>query len=276
MDKRLTAETFRTRLALLQAQSGMTQSAFAAAIGIDRSALSQLSSGLNPRLPRAETLLALATQFQVSADWLLGITEDRGTITQAINAVETEQALDDDNRTAMERWHHEAAGQKVRYVPSQLPDLMRTQAVITFQAQRSEQEQRRLQRQTDRRLHFSRMPEADIEMCMPFQTLELFAQGLGVWSGLPQEDRREQLEHIATTLDELYPAFRMYLFDGRKHFAPPMTVFGYTRAAVYAGDVYLLIRSKQLIRELARGFDTHIRNAEIHAHQAATWVRELI
>jgi transcriptional regulator with XRE-family HTH domain len=275
MDKRHTAEIFRARLAQLHAQSGLTQSAFAAAIGIDRSALSQLTSGLNPRLPRAETLLALAARFQVSADWLLGLTEDRGIGTQTLNAVETEQALDEENRTAMERWHHEATGQKVRYVPAQLPDLMRTGAVIAFQAQSSEQERRRLQRQTERRLHFSRMPESDIEMCMPFQTLELFAQGAGSWHGLAARDRAEQLDHIAATLDELYPAFRMYLYDGRSRFAPPMTVFGYQRAAVYAGEVYLLIRSKPLVHELARGFDGHIKNAGVHAHEAADWVRTL-
>lgn len=275
MNKRLAAAQFRERLAQLQGQSGLTQSAFAQAIGIDRSALSQLMSGANPRLPRAETLLALATHFQVSTDWLLALTEDRGIVTQTLNTVETEQALDEESRTAMERWHHEAAGQKVRYVPAQLPDLMRTEAVIAFQAASSEQERRRLQSQTARRLHFSRMPESDIEMCMPFQTLEVFAEGRGVWRGLPLRDRQEQLDHIASTVEELYPAFRMYLFDGRKRFAPPMTMFGYGRAAVYAGEVYLHFRSKQLIRELAQAFDGHIRHADVHAHEAAGFVRRL-
>lgn len=275
MGKRQTADVFRARLIQLQTQSKLTQSGFAQAVGIDRSALSQLTSGQNPRLPRAETLLALARRFQVSTDWLLGLTEDRGNVTQVLNAVETEQALDDDNRTAMERWHQEAVGQKVRYVPAQLPDLMRTPAVIAFQAQSSAQERRRLQGQTDRRLHFSRMPESDIEMCMPSQTLDLFARGQGAWSGLPARDRAEQLAHIAATLDELYPAFRMYLFDGRKHFAPPMTIFGYQRAAIYAGEIYLLVRTRQLVHELAHAFDAQIRNAEVHAHEAADWVRAL-
>ena len=275
MDKRHTAEQFRTRLAMLQAQSGLTQSGFALAIGIDRSALSQLTSGQNPRLPRAETLLAVAQRFRVSTDWLLGLTEDRGILSQALNVVETELALDDQNRTMMERWHHEAVGQKVRYVPAELPDLMRTQAVIAFQAQSSAQEHRRLQHQTEKRLHFSRMPDSDIEMCMSVQTLQLFAAGLGPWTGLPASDRAEQLAHIAATLVELYPAFRMYLFDERKHFAPPMTVFGYQHAAIYAGEIYLLVRSKQLVHDLAHAFDNKIRNAEIHAHEAADWVRAL-
>lgn len=275
MSKRLSAATFRDRLAQLRAGSGLTQTAFAAEIGIDRSALSQLAAEQNPRLPRAETLIALSQRFGVSTDWILGLSDNPGQSAQVLSAVETEQELDSENRTAMERWHREATGQKVRYVPAWLPDLMRTPAVIAYQAQSSDQERRRLQRQTDRRLTVSRQPETDIEMCMPLQTLEIFALGAGNWTGLKPADRREQLAHIATTVEELYPSFRMYLFDGRKRFAPPMMIFGYLKAAVYTGETYLLIRSKQLIRDLAQGFDSHIRNADIHAHQAADWVRRL-
>lgn len=275
MNKRQTAAAFRDRLAALVAQSGLSQTAFAQLIGIDRSALTQLLSGAQPRLPRAETLLALAGRFQVSADWLLGLSEDRGVATRSLDAVEAEAALDPQGRTAMERWHAEAAGQKVRYVPAQLPDLMRTEAVIAFQAQSSEQERRRMQAQTRRRLHFSRMPESDIELCMPFQTLELFAEAGGVWRGLPAADRAAQLDHIAATLDELYPAFRMYLYDGRSRFAPPMTLFGYSRAAVWAGEFYFHIHAKALILALAQAFDAHIRAASVQAHEAAGWVRAL-
>ncbi len=275
MRKRESSAHFRARLVQLLTQSGLTQSAFAAAIGIDRSALSQLLTGLDHRLPRAETLLSIATQFQVSVDWLLGLSEDSGAMTQSFDAVETEAALDEESRTAMERWHEEATGSKIRYVPAFLPDLMRTPEIISFQAQSSEQEKRRLQAQTQLRLRLSRAPEADIEMCMPLQSFEIFAAGCGVWQGLPASARQHQIDHIAKTVNELYPAFRMYLFDGRKRFAPPMTLFGYTRAAVYAGEVYLLIRSKRLIRELAQGFDGHIRAAEIHAHDAADWMRNL-
>lgn len=275
MPKRQTAARFRDRLSGLVAQSGLSQTAFAAAIGIDRSALSQLLSGALPRLPRAETLLALAARFQVSTDWLLGLSEDRGIAAQALSAVETEAALDDHDRTAMERWHLEASGQKVRYVPALLPDLMRTDAVIAFQAAANGQERRRMQSQTRRRLHFSRMPESDFETCMPVQGLELFAAGEGHWRGLPAAARQAQLDHIAATLDELYPAFRMYLFDGLSRFAPPMTIFGYTRAAVYAGDVYLNIRARALIRDLVQGFDGNIRAAVVQAHEAAGWVRGL-
>lgn len=273
MGKREASAVFRTRLERVQAQSGLSRSAFAEAIGIDRSALSQLMTGPAPRLPRAETLLALSHRFQVSTDWLLGLSEDTGIVTQTLDSVETEAALDEHSRTAMERWHREAMGHKIRYVPAQLPDLMRTPEVISFQARASSQELRRLEAQTERRLSFSRAAEADIEMCMPLQTYEIFAAGGGVWAGLPAQARAEQLAQIADTVEDLYPAFRMYLYDGRSRFAPPMTIFGYLRAAIYAGEVYLLVRSKRLIHELAQSFDGHIRAAEIHAHEAAAYVR---
>lgn len=73
MDKRALAELFRGRLLELVTRSGVTHSAFAAGIGIDRSALSQLLSSDSARLPRVETLLNIAERHAVSLDWLLGI-----------------------------------------------------------------------------------------------------------------------------------------------------------------------------------------------------------
>ena len=76
MDKRDLSTVFRDRLKLLLTRSDLNQSAFAAAVGIDRSALSQLISGASTRLPRAETLLNIAAEFKVSLDWLLGLSHD--------------------------------------------------------------------------------------------------------------------------------------------------------------------------------------------------------
>ena len=58
-----------------------------------------------------------------------------------------------------------------------------------------------------------------------------------MWSGLPVRYRRQQLEHMITLIDELYPTFRLFLFDEREAYAAPYTLFGPLRAAVYLGDV---------------------------------------
>ncbi len=76
MSRTRTIGPFRARLADLIARSKLSQSAFAAKAGLDRSTLSQLLSGKNDRLPRAENIVAIAAAEHVSIDWLLGLTEE--------------------------------------------------------------------------------------------------------------------------------------------------------------------------------------------------------
>ncbi len=73
MDKRDLSRLFQERIKSLLVRSGENQSSFAASVGIDRSALSQLLSGQSTRLPRVETLLNIAERHSVSLDWLLGL-----------------------------------------------------------------------------------------------------------------------------------------------------------------------------------------------------------
>ena len=73
MDKRDLSGIFRERLKTLIQRSGVNQSGFAAAVGIDRSALSQLLSGASTRLPRAETLLNIASEHRVSLESVGGV-----------------------------------------------------------------------------------------------------------------------------------------------------------------------------------------------------------
>ena len=61
MDRRETVEVFRERLTDVIERSGLSRSAFATSAGLDRSTLSQLLSSNNDRLPRAETIAAIAS-----------------------------------------------------------------------------------------------------------------------------------------------------------------------------------------------------------------------
>jgi hypothetical protein len=65
------------------------------------------------------------------------------------------------------------------------------------------------------------------------------------------------------TLDELYPTLRWFLFDGLKSYCVPMTIFGPLRAAIYIGDMYLVLNSTEHIRELTYRFDNLIRAAVV-------------
>lgn len=275
MDKRDLSDVFRERLKLLLQRSERNQSEFAASVGIDRSALSQLLSGASTRLPRAETLLNIATQSKVSLDWLMGLSQDEGLTGEIRQSLEIEEGSGAFDRTLLARWHAEAAGTKIRYVPAGIPDLLRTQALIDYEADISNRSRELQADETQYRIDYNRRPETDMEVCMPRHTLEIFARGLGVWGGFPDKDRRAQLNHMADLLDDLYPTFRLFLYDGRLRYSVPYTIFGPYRAAIYVGDMYLVLNATEPVRTLTRHFDNLIRAADINPHEAATHARQL-
>ncbi len=129
--------SFQERLAELVDQADMSQTAFAQEAGIDRSTLSQLMSAGNRRLPRVETLLALARSAGVSVDWLLGLSVD-GPVRADI--VKEEFAVSHHDLTPLDEaligWYRDSVGMKIRYVPATLPDLLKTEAVIHHEVAR--------------------------------------------------------------------------------------------------------------------------------------------
>jgi transcriptional regulator with XRE-family HTH domain len=275
MDKRDLSAVFRDRLKLLQQRSGLSQSAFATAVGIDRSAMSQLVSGATTRLPRAETLLAIAERHKVSLDWLLGLSQDEGLAAELRGSLEIEESGDGYGETLLARWHAEAAGTKIRYVPAGIPDLLRTREIIDYEAGISQRSVASQVDETRYRIDYNRRPETDMEVCMPLHTLEIFARGLGVWSGLSDAVRKRQLDHMSRLLDDLYPSFRLYLYDGRLRYSIPYTIFGNLRASIYVGNMYMVLNAVEPIRTLTRHFDNLIRAAVVNAHEAASHARGL-
>ncbi|MDN2568027.1 helix-turn-helix domain-containing protein [Aquibium sp. A9E412] len=275
LDKRDLSRLFRDRLRLLLQRSGLNQSAFAAAVGIDRSALSQLLAGTATRLPRAETLMNIAAEHKVSLDWLLGLSQDEGVTGELRASIEIAQGSGGFDHTLLARWHAEAAGTKIRYVPSGIPDLLRTEAVIAYEAEAAQLNRATQIDEAQYRIDYNRRPETDMEVCMPRQTLDIFARGEGLWSDVPPAVRAEQIDHMAALLDDLYPTFRLFLYDGRKRYSIPYTIFGPIRAAIYVGGLYLVLNGTQPIQTLTRHFDSLIRAAEVNAHEAAAYVAGL-
>lgn len=305
IDKRELGPRFRQRLGVLIDASGLSRAGFAERIGIDRSALSQLMSTKEPRLPRAETLATIARSEGVSLDWLLGLVETDTIATEVAPEVAIEERAGAWDDSRLLEWRREALGAKIRYAPAYLPDLLRLPELVALEhgetaeprhaprddpghdlrhdprhdphlggAQAARLESRI---ETDRdTLALSRMPEADMEVCMPWQRLELLAAGDGFYSGLSPEIRRAQINRIAALLDELYPAFRLFLFDGRTTFSAAYTVFGAKRAAIYVGKMYFVMNARDHIRALTRHFDSLIRVADIDARDAAAYARGLL
>lgn len=276
IDKREIVSAFQQRLASLVARRGETMSLFAKRCGIDRSALSQFLDPGTTRLPRAESVCAIASAETVSADWLLGLSQSETAISEVARVTSIEMIEGNSGETRLAEWHRESVGYKIRYVPATLPDLLRTQAVVQYEFRSEEREM--IDAKTDQarnQLDYTRKPETDMEVVMPLQQLAGFAAGTGIWSGLARGARQAQLDHMTRLLDELYPTFRLFLYDGLKAFSAPFTVFGPIRAAIYLGDMYLVTHSVEQIRELTGRFDHLIRIAEIGPDRTAAHVAAL-
>ncbi len=269
MDRREIVQLFRERLEEVIQRSGVSRSAFAGRVGLDRSTLSQLLAADQDRLPRAETIAAIARSAQVSVDWLLGLSQEgQLSIDMLPRALEIEPGGDASADECLRRWHGEAAGYKIRYVPDTLPDLLKSEEVIRYEFGREDgREDERVPEarieEAEGRLAYSRRPETDMEACSAVQSVEGFARGEGIWRQLPARVRRDQLDRMIETLDELYPTFRWFLYDGRERHCAPLTIFGPLRAAIYIGAVYLVLNSTEHIRALTRRFDDLIRGAVV-------------
>lgn len=277
VDRRRAADVFRRRLAEVIERSGRSRSAFAAEVGMDRSTLSQLFAPDNVRLPRAETIASVAAVAQVSVDWLLGLTEEGQLGTDVLTqALEIEPGASSPRDARLVRWHAEAAGYKIRYVPTTLPDLLKTEAVIRYEFREYgvDVPKGRID-EAEARLAYSRRPETDVEVCSSYQSVQGFARGEGIWGGLPLKVRREQIEWMMGLLDELYPTFRWFLYDGLQRYSVPLTIFGPKRAAVYVGNMYLVFNSTEHIRVLIDHFDGLIRAASIQPRETWEFLRDL-
>ncbi len=277
MDRREVSRLFRLRLAETLARSGLSRSALARRAGIDRSTLSQLLSGDMDRLPRADTVAAIATELRVSLDWLLGLShvERLGAdiLHESLQIAESAQTPVDE---MLVRWFEEAAGYKVRNVPTTVPDIAKTEEVLRHEYRhfRSRGPDRAISASRNRLEHF-RLPEADMEICLSRQALETLAAGGGIWRTLDAAARRNQLDRLAGIVDELYPRLRMYLFDGLTHYSAPYTIFGRQRAALYVGQVYMVFNTTEHIAVLNRHFDDLIRAAVVQPTELASFLARL-
>ena len=268
--------TFQERLTKVLRDSGMNQSEFAAAVGLDRSTLSQLLSSTNRRLPRLETVVAIAEQQQSSLDWLIGLSNvgpmQAEMMDEQMSFAKNALAHNDERLIG---WLKDAIGYKIRYVPSTIPDLLKTDAVIRFEmsdfvATTPEQ----LIETASARLAWTRGPETDFECCNSIQAVESFARGVGIWRNLELKNRLAQIDHMIELCAELYPTLRWFLFDGRQRYAAPVTIFGPLRAALYLGQMYLVLTSTEHVRTLTAQFDDLIRGAVVQPPDIPAFLKE--
>ena len=270
-------EVVAERLAESIRRAGIGKGEFAARAGIDRTTLSQLLSPGNRRLPRLDTVLALAAEHDLSIDWLVGLSNAGPLEAAIIQHTSFEAPGPSPTDELLLGWLSDAAEYKIRYIPATLPDLLKSDAVIRYERAGSlGPDAAQTMSTTAARLAWARNPDTEMECCSSVQALRSFAAGENVWARLGAAARREQLERMVELVDELYPAFRWYLFDGAKRYAAPVTVFGSQRAALYLGELYLVLTSREHVRTLSRHFDRLIRDATVQPTAMPTHLTRLL
>jgi transcriptional regulator with XRE-family HTH domain len=277
-DRRDILPRFQVRLRQVLDRSELNQTDFAAAAGLDRSTLSQLLAPGANRLPRVESVAAIAHIGNTSLDWLLGLSqEDRPDAGMAAESLQIEPDAPSPLDERLLRWHTEAAGYRIRHIPTTFPDLLKTDAVIEYEyGHYAALGPRRRIEITQSRLDYLRQPETEIECCTALQTLEAFARGEDIWRGMKPAICRAQIEQIIALCDELYPRFRLYLYDRKMLYSVPLTVFGPKRAAIYLGQTYFVFHSTDHIRALTRHFDQIVRGASVQPNEITSYVRGLL
>lgn len=277
MDKRDRADLFRARLTGQMAAAGMNRSALARATGVDRSTVAQLLAEGTARLPNAHLAAECARALGVSSDWLLGLSdhpERAGDIlAAAITVTEAERSSAD---AQLHEWHREAMGYKIRHVPATLPDVLKTEEMLAWEYQRTlgKTAEQAIGASQDRfGLIGGQM--SDYEIAISMGELRAFAGGAGYYEGLAPDIRREQIETMVRLSEELYPSLRLFLYDSKRVFSAPVTVFGSFLAVVYVGRFYLSFRSRDRVLSLGAHFDGLVREAEIDAREATEWLKHL-
>lgn len=271
MDKRDLAKEFKNRLREVVASHAEGRGDFMRAAGIDRSALSQFLSPDTDRLPRAETLQRIASVTGVSVDWLLCLENAPEGRQEVAQSVQIEKEIQADGSTPLDQWRREAAGFKLRTVPSTLPDIVSLaddeEISDTVEDTRGGGVENVLERIS--------LNDMDVEIAMPLQTLQDLSARTGLWRDTPRTQSRRQLHHMAQICKSHYPALRLHVYDGTKTFSAPFTVFGNQRVALYIGEAYLVVSSPDQVRGFARQFDRLVRRAVIGSDKVHETLREL-
>ena len=267
LDKLTRAQQFRVRLSQAILDAGSNQSALARAIGTDRSTLSQVLTDTGTRLPGSHVVGACAHALGVSSDWLLGLSDRPESAADLLSAsIEVSQApraLVDEQIIA---WHREAAGYKVRHVPAALPDMLKTDAVLEWEygPHLGRTTQQAINASRDR-LDWMQSVRSDYEIAMPLFEIDSFVRGTGYYAGLSAADRLEQIDRLIGLTQQLYPRLRISLFDARRLYSAPVTVFGSLLAVFYTGGHYMAFRDRQRIEIFTDDFDTLVREAYVGA-----------
>ena len=101
------------------------------------------------------------------------------------------------------------------------------------------------------------------------------AAGEGYYWGLEAGARWAQIDHLIALHEEYFPSLRVFLYDARRVFSAPLTVYGPLIGVIYVGGFYLAFRESSRLRSLTEHFDWLVREAEVDARDFGRYLARL-
>ncbi len=278
MEKAERAALFRQRVIERLDAAKISRSQLSRETGIDRSTVAQILNGEDARLPNSHLAAEFASCLGVSADWLLGLSDRSETAAELLTAgLRFADAKKTPADHQLIEWHKEAAGHKIRAVPTVLPDILKTADMLEWEYQlfvdKTPEQATLAIKDTNEWLQ---APGSDYEVCVPIETVRSLAEGSGYFETIPEAVRKDQIKWMADKCGDLYPSVRLYLFESRKIYSAPLIIFGPLIAAVYVGRFYMVFRERNQIQGLTRHFDALVRDSSVDARSAQNIIRSLI
>jgi hypothetical protein len=117
--------------------------------------------------------------------------------------------------------------------------------------------------------------KSDYEIALPLHEMTTFARAEGYYTGLPAQTRHDQIDRLLDLHDQLYPSLRLFLFDARRVYSAPITVFGPLMAVLYLGRNYLAFRDSDRVQAFTAHFDWLVREAAVSERDIPTFLRHI-
>lgn len=206
--------------------------------------MSQLLSNTTARLPNAQVIAACATVLNVSADWLLSLSDCPESaaelLADALSLTTAPRALVDEQVFA---WHKQAADYKFRNVPATLPDMFKTSEMLEWEyAPHLGRTSIQAVNASEDRLAWMRRSTSDFEIALPIYELDSFVHAEGYYRGISPALRTAKIDHMVNLYADLYPRVQIYQFDSRQLYSAPITLFGPLLSVLYVGTQYVAFR----------------------------------
>ena len=272
------AEIFRDRLKEALSKSKITAAELCRRSDTKQATFTQLINADEPRLPRSDTIAALAASLNVSTDWLLGLSHHPESGAEIVGRyVEVGKSrVSGDTVNHWLSFFEQAKDKKVRHIPDWLPFYFYTKDLLLYEFDyrgfTSEMADKVI---SMRETHLMQSRSFDLEVASIMQELEMFAKGEYYWKDLDKKVRREQLEKLVE-FASMRPRIRWYLFDGCGRYAPPFTVFGSEKAAYTMGSCHFVFNTDEHIKILIDTFDEFVRDAAVESHETQGYIEDLL